>query len=73
MINAIKIRHGIAPWRGIIEVGVELDAFFLILAEPMFLRYRYFLNKLSKAARASLAFRGAGVFSTIRLGELGAA
>jgi hypothetical protein len=36
------------------------------------LRYRYFLNKLSKAARASLAFRGAAVFSTIRLDELGA-
>ncbi len=36
MINAIKIRQGIAPWRGIIEVGVELEAFFLILAAPMF-------------------------------------
>jgi hypothetical protein len=36
MINPIKIRQGIAPWRGIIEVGVELEAFFLILAEPMF-------------------------------------
>jgi hypothetical protein len=29
------IRQGIAPWRGIIEVGVEAAAFFLILAEPI--------------------------------------
>jgi hypothetical protein len=30
------MRQGIAPWRGIIEAGVELPDFFLILDEPMF-------------------------------------
>jgi len=54
-----------APWRGIMDVGVEAVAFFLIFAEPI-TRGGYFLNKLSKAARASLELRGVGVFSTIR-------
>jgi hypothetical protein len=30
------MRQGMAPWRGIIEAGVEVADFFLILAEPMF-------------------------------------
>jgi hypothetical protein len=29
------IRQGIAPWRGIMDVGVEGVDFFLILAEPI--------------------------------------
>ncbi len=64
----ISIRQGIAPWRGIIEVGVDGADFFLILVE-LIARRGYFLNKLSKAARASLALRGAGVLSTTRLEE----
>ena len=46
--------------RGIIEEGDELADFFLIFGEPM-IDGGYFLNKLSKAARASLALRGARV------------
>jgi hypothetical protein len=65
------MRQGIAPWRGIIEAGVELADFFLIFDEPMF-SGGYFLNKLSKAARAALALRGAGVFSTTRWADAGA-
>jgi hypothetical protein len=44
------------------DAGVEAAAFFLIFCEPI-ARGGYFLNKLSKAARASLALRGAGVLS----------
>jgi hypothetical protein len=60
MIKPIRIRQGIAPWRGIIEAGVELADFFFIFGEPM-LSGDYFLNKLSNAARASLALRGVDV------------
>ena len=66
------MRQGIAPWRGIIEAGDELADFFLILGAPMF-RESYFLNKLSKAARASLALRGVGVLSTTRFEDDGGA
>jgi hypothetical protein len=66
MPRPIMMRQGIAPCRGIMEVGVELVDFFLIFVEAM-KRGVYFLNKLSKAARASLALRGAGVFSIARL------
>jgi hypothetical protein len=31
----MSIRQGIAPWRGIIEDGVDLADFFLIRADPM--------------------------------------
>jgi len=66
MPRAISTRHGIAPWRGIIEAGVELADFFFIFWE-LITRGGYFLNKLSKAARASLALRSAGAgFSTGR-------
>lgn len=54
------------------DVGVELADFFLIFCEAMISERRYFLNKLSKAARASLALRGAGVLSTGRWAEAGA-
>jgi hypothetical protein len=63
MPSPIMMRQGIAPCRGIMEVGVELVDFFLIFVEAMDERGVYFLNKLSKAARASLALRGAGVCS----------
>ena len=43
-----------APARGIMDVGLELEDFFLIFCEAMISERRYFLNKLSKAARASL-------------------
>lgn len=64
----IITRQGIAPCRGIIEAGPEPGDFFLIFGEPI-ARGGYFLNKLSKAARASPALRGAGaaLFSVIRL------
>ena len=61
-------RQGIAPCLGIAEV-FELDDFFLILGPAIRLsgaykrnreQPRYFLNKLSNAARASSALRGAG-------------
>ena len=29
------MRQGIAPWRGIMEAGVEAADFFLIFAEPI--------------------------------------
>lgn len=50
-----KTRQGIAPCLGMIE-GLELDDFFLIFGPAT-----YFLNKLSNAALASIAFRGAGM------------
>src|ERR1700759_1720867 len=49
----IKMRQGIAPWRGTTE-AFGFEDFFLIFGLAT-----YFLNKLSKAARASVAFRGA--------------
>ena len=65
-----RIKHGIVPWRGMPEVFTVAD-FFFILGEAMSghcscrreIAARlpvYFLNKLSKAARASLALRGDG-------------
>jgi hypothetical protein len=63
--RTMMMRQGMAPWRGIMDVGVEAVAFFLIFAE-LIARAGYFLNKLSKAARASLELRGAGVFSSTR-------
>jgi|ERR1700761_642977 len=57
--NASKTRHGMAPWRGIAEVFAVV-VFFLIFGEATDWTERaYFLNKLSKAARASVALRGA--------------
>jgi len=50
-------RQGMAPWRGMAEVLAE-TAFFLIFGEAT-RDELYFLNKLSKAARASVALRGA--------------
>lgn len=61
-----------APWRGIMDEGPDWADFFLILGE-LITRGGYFLNKLSNAARASLALRGAGVLSTTRLEEAGGA
>jgi hypothetical protein len=37
-MSPINIKQGIAPWRGIIEAGVESADFFFILGEPMFAR-----------------------------------
>ncbi len=68
-----KTRQGIAPCLGTAEV-LELEDFFLILGPAIYLRAQphpwpvrlprcglsYFLNKLSNAARASSALRGAG-------------
>ncbi len=54
------------------EAGVDWADFFLILVE-LIARGGYFLNKLSKAARASLALRGTGVLSTTRFEEAGGA
>src|SRR5437868_15174750 len=65
-----KIRQGIAPCRGMAEPFVSLDFFFIFGAaiqrrgmwsvrDLTFMPY--FLNKLSNAARASFALRGAGV------------
>ncbi|MGI9073174.1 MAG: hypothetical protein ACR2JB_18115 [Bryobacteraceae bacterium] len=63
-----KIKQGIAPWRGIAEVLLSVD-FFLIFGAAIQreqgtastdLTFRiYFLNRLSNAARASFALRGA--------------
>jgi hypothetical protein len=65
-----KIKQGIAPWRGIAEGLLSLD-FFLIFGAAiqkeqstacMDLTFGvYFLNRLSNAARASFALRGAGI------------
>jgi hypothetical protein len=56
-----KTRHGIAPCRGIAEV-FELEDFLLIFGPAIgWVGPSYFLNKLSKAARASSALRGAGI------------
>jgi hypothetical protein len=64
-----KIKQGIAPWRGMAE-GLSLD-FFLIFGaaiqkEQIYGQHgsdlsAYFLNRLSNAARASFALRGAGI------------
>ena len=62
-----RIKQGIAPCRGIAEVLTSVD-FFLIFGAAIQTgdswsdgsgSYAYFLNKLSNAARASLALRGA--------------
>jgi len=63
-----KIKQGIAPWRGMAEALLSLD-FFLIfgaaiqnercIASTDLTSRAYFLNRLSNAARASLALRGA--------------
>ena len=67
-----RIRQGIAPCRGIAE-AFELVVFFLIFGPAIVMALGateprlqssgylccYFLNKLSNAARASLALRGA--------------
>lgn len=63
-----RIKQGIAPWRGITEALLSV-AFFLILgaaiqkramcSRNVLVTFRaYFLNRLSNAARASLALRG---------------
>ena len=49
------MRQGIAPCLGITE-DFELEDFFLIFGPAT-----YFLNKLSNAARASVAFLGAAI------------
>jgi hypothetical protein len=63
-----RIKQGIAPWRGIADALLSVD-FFLILGAAIQNRRRttgtyftfraYFLNRLSNAARASVALRGA--------------
>ena len=70
-ISATRIRHGMAPCRGIAEV-FELPVLFLIFGDamrsskgtpahslPPVANPAYFLNKLSNAARASVGLRGA--------------
>jgi hypothetical protein len=72
----IRIRQGIAPCRRAAAALPPPDL-FLIFADAKLKKTllalrsregRYFLNKLSKAARASLALRGAEPFSYTRGG-----
>ncbi len=85
-IKATRIKHGIAPCLGMGE-AFEVEAFFFILGAAiqtsgkshqvsrMTERLIHFLNKLSKAARASSMFRGAGMtpFCEILIGAAGSA
>lgn len=68
--SATMTRQGIAPWRGTGEL-FEAEPFFLILVAAIQERLErtaatgapfYFLKRLSNAARASSALRGAATF-----------
>jgi hypothetical protein len=53
------MRQGIAPWRGIMEVGVEAADFFFIFAEPIRACWLLFEQAIeSGAGIARVARRG---------------
>ena len=62
------MRQGIAPWRGIIEVGVEAADFFLIFAEPIRACWLLLEQTIeSGAGIARVARRGRVLHQSIRV------